>query len=444
MASSGYPRNLQYVVKRLSGYSRNTFKIQTLNATTAGPGQIVTVDLPSNSLVDLNTLTMFFKGSNSTSAGAAGFPRHIENLIDRLEIEVNGQLLGGGCSYYNQLWNIIADTSFGTDVISRRKVLQNSADLPIGGPTANANKEQFAIHNWLGFLGSVKPSILDTSLLGNVRMRITLAGTNVLELNSGATNPSYTLEDIFFSVDTISLDDGIFYAMHQQFLAAGGVYELPYNNFFSFTSTGGISQSTKFSISTQSLDRTFGTFTWGGSYPTAAVANNVNVDPNTQNVSYFTRLGNNANGGAVTLYGGTGNFTAYTNTLQSCQWSINGVYYPNFKPTPEQIFSLMLNSTGIAQDTLGGNHPLLSSQANWNRGFFVHVQQFNHGTDDYISGIDTRGNIAQGTWETIGSTNAAVTGAGAGPGTNGFQALVFAQTTSLLRVGAGRQLEVVL
>ena len=444
MASAGYPRNLSYVVKRLSGYSRNTFKLQTLNATTAGAGQIVTVDLPSNALVDLNTLTMFFKGSTSTASGFAKFPVNIESVIERLEVEINGQLLGGGCAYYNQLWKIIADTTFGQDVVNRRHVLQNSAKHE-GVPGSNTTDQQFAIHNWLGFLGSVKPSILDTSLLGNVRIRLTLASPQILLCDATAQNQTYMLNDIFFSVDTVSIDDGIFYNMHQQFLASGGVYELPFNNYFSFTSTGGFSQTLKFSLSTQSLNRTWGTFTLGGSYATHLVtggASAYNLFGNTGTSSYFTRIGN----GEITCHDAStpATQTLYKTNLQNVQFNVNGVYYPNFKPTPEQAFSLMLNSMQMSQDTLGGTNPDIKSLYTWNNGFFVHCQEYDHGTDDFISGIDTRGNIAQGTWETQAATQSTPAGAGAGPGANGFQALVFAQTTSTLRVGAGRQLEVVL
>jgi hypothetical protein len=46
------------------------------------------------------------------------------------------------------------------------------------------------------------------------------------------------------SVDTIDINDGMFHAIHDQFLAGGGVYEMPFNNYFSFSSTGGLSQTT--------------------------------------------------------------------------------------------------------------------------------------------------------------------------------------------------------
>ena len=79
----GYGKNLSYLCKHLVGFSRLSYKLQTLNTNTASSGNIITVDLPSNSMVDLKTLTMLFNGSTTTTAGYAGFSRNIESIIER-------------------------------------------------------------------------------------------------------------------------------------------------------------------------------------------------------------------------------------------------------------------------------------------------------------------------------------------------------------------------
>lgn len=84
---SAYPRNLSYFVKKLSNYSKNTYRLQTLNVTTAGPSQIITVDLPNNALCDLSSLVWYFEGSTTTTGTTpfAFFPRNIETLIERVK-----------------------------------------------------------------------------------------------------------------------------------------------------------------------------------------------------------------------------------------------------------------------------------------------------------------------------------------------------------------------
>jgi hypothetical protein len=283
---SGYPRNLSYFVKKLSGYSRNTYRLQTLNVSTAGPSQIVTVDLPNNSLIDLSSLLWYFEAATTTSAPATNscvFPRNIETLIERVEIEVNGQLISPGCANYSHLFQIISDTSFGEDCTNRRGLLQNGLNIgipvdnggSIGTITAGAfvSGVPFTISNWLGFLGSAQPTVLDTNLLGNVRVRITLANTNVLVSSAtAATAATYLLANMFFSVDCLSIDDGMYYALHDQFLAQGGVYEIPFNNFYSFTQSipNGGDGSVRFSLSSQSLNHLWATFAYNGTVPQTA------------------------------------------------------------------------------------------------------------------------------------------------------------------------------
>lgn len=375
---SGYPRNLSYFVRRLANYSRNTFKLQTLNQSTASASQIITVDLPNNALVDLNTLSWYFEGTTTATTNTCSFPRNIESIIERLELEVNGQLISGGCQFYNHLWNIIADTTFGDDVTNRRKILQNATDKAASG--ANETSVPFTIANWLGPLGSMKPEVLDTNLLGNVRLRITLASPNVLISSATAVvGPSYSLANMFFSVDTISIDDGNFYAMHDAFLSKGGVYEIPFNNYYSFSATTTTSGATKFSLSTQSLNMVWATFVQGSATVSGVTPNT--VDTTINNASYFRRFG----GGAGTAGDG-----------MKYQFNINNVYYPNYQATNTQAFQLLNNAYGLTQDTLGGCYKGIDTLTKWNRFYWVGAQSFAHNTADderYISGIDTRGNV---------------------------------------------------
>jgi hypothetical protein len=405
---SGYPRNLSYFVRKLNNYSRNTYKLQTLNQSTAKSSQIITFDLPNNSLCDLNTLTWYFEGTTSATTNSCTFPRGIESLIERVEIEINGQSISAGCAGYNHLWNIISDTTLGEDVTNRRKILQNATDVVV--PTQNVTTAvPFTITNWLGFLGSCKPEVLDTNLLGNVRIRITLASPSVLV--SSATpvvGPEFTLSNMFFSLDTIAIDDGNFYQMHEHFLSGGGVYEIPFNQYFSFSSSAAGDGSLKFSLSPASLNKVWATFV-NGATTTPTVLNT-----NTNTSQYFKRTG-----AGVTGY----------------QFNINNQPYPNYRPSTDMSFQLMQNAYGLSQDTLGGCYKGLDTLTKWKSDYWVAVQSFTHDAGDderFQCGIDTRGNVSQGYFEYTGLTATSQTG------------MVFAQVSSILRVGAGRMIEIVM
>ena len=196
ITNSGYPRNLSFLSKKLHGYSRNNFRISSLNATVASSSQIVSVDLPSNSLVDLSTLCMFFTGSTTSTGGFSCFSSGIESVIERLEVEINGNIVSTGCSFLNHLYKILFDTQCASGARTRRSILQNAADGVL--PTADVKDVPYCIQTWLGFIGSLSPGVLDTSLVGNCRLRITLANSACLISTAATTAATYSLSNIFF------------------------------------------------------------------------------------------------------------------------------------------------------------------------------------------------------------------------------------------------------
>ena len=107
--NSYYPTNLSYLVKKISAYSRRTVKLMPISSNSqVTPGSIIQVDLPSNSIIDIDSFQMFFKAFSSITQPATGtaysrLPPLIETLIERIAIEVNGvsvckTVLLGSCS----------------------------------------------------------------------------------------------------------------------------------------------------------------------------------------------------------------------------------------------------------------------------------------------------------------------------------------------------------
>ena len=95
---SVYPRNLSNFLNRMSGYNKNSVKMNVLGSTSANQGDVVQVDLPTNSIVDLSSLAWSYDCAYSATDLAdgklAGCPINAESIIDRLAIEVNGQAQG--------------------------------------------------------------------------------------------------------------------------------------------------------------------------------------------------------------------------------------------------------------------------------------------------------------------------------------------------------------
>jgi hypothetical protein len=251
-----------------------------------------------------------------------------------------------------------------------------------------------------------------TNLVGNVRVRITLASPDVLVSSASpqavATGATYSLSDMYVTVDTIDIQDGSYYQMHDSFLSQGGIYELPFKSYYSFASsvpTG--AGALKFSLSTASLNMLWATFVNGS----AGTPQLLNGEAATS--TYFKRDGDGVTG---------------------WQFNVNNNYFPQYRANNLEAYQLMLNSYNMSQDTLGGTHRLIDTQTKWLDDFWVAVVNFAHpcdmDTERYISGQDTRGNVAQGFFEYAGLSTA---------GTG----LIFAETTAILQVGAGRQLQLV-
>jgi hypothetical protein len=184
---SGFPKNLAYSIKSLNGFSKQTIKLLPDRWNTVNSGDTIRVKLPVNSLVQLNTFSMFFEGT--CGGNQQHFPRLSSSLIEQLSIYVNGTLVET-INKYNALYNTIFDLQgAGIDQGSKRFLenmdpsVQYTAIDTNGYITGKTNtlttttkdtKKVMMINNWLGFLGSANGGIavIDTADLGDVYVEI--------------------------------------------------------------------------------------------------------------------------------------------------------------------------------------------------------------------------------------------------------------------------------
>ena len=403
-----YPDALRYFVNKISNFSTNTVKLLPYRTDGITAGQILVVDLPQNSLCDLRTLAWHFDATTTASGGTsnfARFPQNAESCIDRINIEINGQSLVSA-NNTNLIYNLLLPVSGGTDLKNKRSVYAGAGDQT--NPTANITNEKFVVQHFLGFLGSCKPDVLDTSLLGNVRITIQLANANILIKASpdGPTAASYTLNNTYFTLDTISIDDGTFYPLHQQFLSSGGVYEIPFDSYYtSLFSSSTMNQSSRFSLSTGSLDWIMGSFP--SAYNTLSAVNSAS--------------------------GRGEQFDTVLTGLETYKFTVNNIQYPQYTASIDDTFALAMNGLNLTSDPANGISPKIN-QSTWKSSFGFALQKFNLDADSSercLSGINSLGTNMVLSFETTGATSV------------GY-AFIIAKCTSVLRVGAGRSLEMIL
>ena len=435
---------MQFAVSRLSGFSKQGVKLRPMSQSTANPGDVIVFEMPSNTIIDLRTFSIFSLGTTTAGNGTAAsvvLPKHIETLIDSIQVEINGTLVDSGFLGYNQLHKLYMDYLAGIDKNSTMRALMQQGDLAALGHTTTAvtagvaptdppiltstlvvsrthTNMPIVFNSFLGFLAAKCP-IIDTSILGQVRVLVKLAPASVLVVG-GTVAPTiynYSLNTIFSTIDVISMNDGMYYDMIQQRLAQAPL-EIMYDKYYVFQNgLTGPAQSTRWAVSSQSVDWVIGTFF----DTTSRGATSVTLDPQANTSQAFKRNG-------IDIY--------------ESVFTFNGVQYPNFVPNvPEgTVLVNTLQNLNVIQDLIGGCDPAMNDFKRWRTSFFAHVHRFNHlpsGDDDnrLISGINSMGQNAQGEWRTTATTNPAPTG-------QQFYPTVFVKTTACLDIGPNRTLQV--
>ena len=402
------PKNLSYFSNRLVNFSRQKVRISnTIGANQVfGPNEVININLPDNCLVDLSTLVLRFRASTAGGAGAAAarLPRHIETLIDSIYVSINGVAIQPSFTQYGQLFKIYADFQGLHDKATIRQVLNNSAATAPAGTDFDTNRE-CAIYNWLGFLGTAQPNVLDTSICGQTSISIRLAPATVVP-TIGATAGTYSLNSVVAHMDVLSLDDGVLYGLVQQRLASGNPIMIPFTNIQTVVSSAGtLPRSVNWSVATQSLDSIVATL-----FPTT---NTTQWQANIETAGTFIR-------------GAAG--------LTNSRFTISGISYPSWEQDRVDSFLDTLQALGVAQDTLGATDPGLNSLDRYRDLYYAHVHNWNFQDDKenrLSSGINTMGQALQGTWEVGGATTNVVP-------------VMWLLYTSMLKISAGKVVELVL
>jgi hypothetical protein len=408
-----YPKPFAYFLSRLNNFSRQQVRLQTYANTTFTPNQQLVIELPQG-LIDLSTFTL--KGKVATS-GAGVYLPPVEMLFDSISIEVGGVSVQNGFTNYGDLFNIFRQYQM-EDKKNFRKILQlegRQGKAPDAAPDAAGTQDSllplpFAMYNFLGFLGSVK--VLDTTLLPPVKIYFRLAPTSVLtKAAASATVPSFTLSDVRGTVDILDIADGVYYNMISQRLSQAPL-EIPFENYQTIIGTlSSRTQTTRWSTSSDCLEAIIATFK-------TLTPNSFTHDTTTRLSAYFTR--------------GTDGIGEITTS----QFKVNGIPYPSMPCQTEfgDVFVDTAHTLGASQDVLGATDVGMDSHAVWNQKYFTHAHSFTYpdAEDSHrMVGLSGRANQILGDWETSGT------------GTN-LQPLLWLKSKSILRIGSGKMVEIVL
>ena len=485
--------NLTYFVERLQGVSTNTFRLETQNKTTAKQNDIISFDLPSNAILNLRSLKVWCNASceaaasgGSATAGARLPP--IDDLIERVEVSVGGVLLSQGTNFQNVLGEVMkavqdeyCDSVVGHPEYVRQRSYVNGLGAGAGALLGTANEDypqllpgggvapaRFCIQKFHGFLASADPKLLDTSIIPDIRVRLYMAADTVLTTSAGVAigtaaaivgppafeagfatvgtgGGRYILTDIRATIEAIGLADQTYDQMIAAQMGQQGFLEIPYKSFTSFQETH--SGSSRFTVSTQSLDRVWvcwrktdyneqgapiivngykkeGAYINGAYLALGAGVAGTSVDLGLPQYDVGGVLGTNSEKYKSQYF----NFIAPAENMRM-QLQLNGAYMPQFSADLGELYGITRNSL---QGARNAKEMSFDQYAN---NYCVQAFRLNLPDSEYsrsISGLDTRSVNLQGivrTENTGGTPNLAIN--------------IFTEQTECLRVGAGRAIEVI-
>jgi hypothetical protein len=290
------PTRMQYQFRELNKILKQTVTIIPNNGQSdVRDNDTIILELPHNSVVDLNTFIMEYTGETKHAgkadtgpgAGEGGylqtrfFPRNSASIIEQLDVEINGQTRFT-CNNYGLLYNTLFDYTAAQDSLNRRKVGENadpSSKYISHISTAGVNsyyerrgysigqisnggardKENYCIRSWLGLLNP-STAIIDTNILGSVVIKIRLAPANCLMLGAesnddidaltvansethlgipavaagaafAAEDPGYTLKNVKFSIVRYDMPELFYRGQAAKLEASGATFRLWFPNY---------------------------------------------------------------------------------------------------------------------------------------------------------------------------------------------------------------------
>lgn len=402
-----FPESLKFAVNKLA-VSKNTYKLIPSKSSSISESDIITITLPTNSIVDFDSLVVKCRAllDNGTGTGNTNYlslPRYAP-LFNKIVVSIGGQSLHS-CNYLDII-NVIKNQLETTEEERLRKV-PFCKGAAMGNPAAKHTEEWLVLKDFHGFLSSVKPRLLDLGLLPSpIQVHFHVSNGKNLICGPSTTSPAITLNDFCVEIDTYSIDDPSYYQLYDNYLSkSGNSLNASFKQYYTtLQAVSSQDQATRFSINTNSLDRLYGTFLTD---------------------SYNKLSGSNNVSGTTTYY------DRDLSGLSSWGLNVNNIQFPIFSADTVDAYSIYNNvnkGSGLVSTCV--------DKATWETPFGVCVYDFtlpkSTGDDEnWVSGINTL------------NTNASVSFFTSGTNSTVKQSLIIAETSSILKVGDQRQLEII-
>jgi hypothetical protein len=443
---SGFPRNLAYSVKSLSGFSKQTVRLTPDNDTSIKASSTIRVKLPPNCLVDLRTFTMFFEGT-ATATGKVHFPRLSSSVIEQLSVYVNGTMIEN-IPNYNVLYNTIYDLQCGNDQSTKRHLenidpsVDYCVDLQTSNLTLYANpsdtNKKMVVNNWLGFIGSASTPVISTSDTNTVEVEIRFAPASILwqaGTTGAVTNADYTINKLRFTISKIVFNDPTYYQLKASKLLSDGLL-IGYNTYISnrgSTVAKRTALTYNVSVNASSLDQVIATMLTNN-YDTIGGLLLTGNPHDTAGEIFVKALATPTDGNVETFFNNSKYFMRDGRGFISSQFEINNTAMNPYPLPIEEVYNETLIAMGnLNIDVASGVHPGLLSVEHFKSHYFTHIlslENIDNSGQFFKSGLDGRASALNISWKTSFST------------TTDCTPFIFCGVTKLLQINEGGQIMV--
>ena len=395
------PKNLISYLKVITGYHRQLIRFYADRSGAINSQDVLRWTLPRE-ILNITTLTHFLQFTTSYYGSKTGpvyqgfyFPRNSSSIIDTLTVFINGQVYESIPSY-NHLFNIIYDntqganyyqsgirqlesgdpsTKFTIDSNEALTVVVQGASVIASTDPSDISKD-LQIRNFIGFLGSVQPTIID---LRNVEVIVEIRYAVPQIMFKGAditatTTPTaaFTIDKYYMTIERILFDDD-YYGLALSDLKNSGHYTLVFRTFnvARGASVAKTSNPTlQFSTTAKYMSKLYGTFVDGSNNTTSTIQNTSNGKTFATHISDPSTYPNAFN---QSIY-----FKKNAVSLTDSQFEINGVPVYPYPQTLIQIKNNNLTAFGIDYDLDSADYPGLFDINTWSKYGFLQVVPFEH------------------------------------------------------------------
>jgi hypothetical protein len=486
---NGVPVALSYALNRVNGVSVNSFQINSTTASDVLPNSQIRFLLPTAGMLDFKTLRLNFAVELPADTKGARLPAGIKHLFQRVQVMVGGVVIAQGTNFFGVQEDAIGLVSNNEpDTVTEHGKMAISFDYAGLSLQTKEADESYATGLGssstlfscdLGDIAKISPRIVPLDLMSQIEIIFYTAPTSVLsavlgsELSGGTntmtkkattngTNVTYTIKRATLNANMYSLDDGAFSMAVASRIRDVGFAELCFPQHLAFSQQW--NGSARFALSAMSLnklhavwrrntgvaDDTAGAFgTIGGAVQVAGYAQTAT----NAGAQYGWLGGGNLNKAGQAEFRGrcqtysapfeTPAFNATTNDGDAYNYSVAGAteLRLQFKINSAQVPQYQANQTQWLSLTNWANNVESSSSQSlcenlFNKYVISYPLELPHEAYEKktISGLDTRASNTFISLEGTGNVDTA----------GNFDCLILAEVSSLVRVGAGKSLELLM